>query len=59
MKVPFVDFVSPYCELKEELDAAYSKFMASAWFVLGKEVEAFENEYAAYCGTKYCVGVGM
>ena len=58
MKVPFVDFVSPYRELKAELDAAYFRFMESAWYVLGKEVEAFEAEYAAYCGSKHCVGVG-
>lgn len=58
MKVPFVDFASPYGELKAELDAAYFRFMESAWYVLGKEVEAFEEEYAAYCGTKFCVGVG-
>lgn len=58
MKVPFVDFVSPYNELKAELNDAYFRFMESAWYVLGKEVEAFENEYAEYCGTEYCVGVG-
>ena len=32
--------------------------MRSAWYVLGQEVEAFEQEFAAYCGVKYCVGVG-
>jgi dTDP-4-amino-4,6-dideoxygalactose transaminase len=32
--------------------------MRSAWYVLGREVEAFEQEYADYCGVKYCVGVG-
>jgi dTDP-4-amino-4,6-dideoxygalactose transaminase len=58
MKIPFNDFVSPYRELKADLDCAYARFMESAWYVLGKEVEAFENEYAAYCGTKYCIGVG-
>jgi dTDP-4-amino-4,6-dideoxygalactose transaminase len=58
MKIPFNDFVSPYLELKAELDEAYFRFMQSAWYVLGKEVEAFEQEYAAYCGSKYCVGVG-
>jgi dTDP-4-amino-4,6-dideoxygalactose transaminase len=58
VKVSFVDFVSPYRELKAELDGAYFRFMESAWYVLGKEVEAFEAEYAAYCGTKYCIGVG-
>ena len=57
MKVPFVDFVSPYQELKAELDEAYARFMQSAWYVLGKEVEAFETEYAAYCGSKHCIGV--
>ena len=58
MKVPFLDFVGPYEELKAELDEAYFRFMRSAWYVLGKEVESFEQEYANYCGVKYCVGVG-
>src|SRR4051794_38828586 len=48
----------PYEELKSELDEAYFRFMRSAWYILGKEVEAFEQEYAAYCGSKFCVGVG-
>ena len=58
MKVPFLDFVGPYEELKPELDAAYERFMRSAWYILGKECEAFEQEFAAYCGSKHCVGVG-
>lgn len=58
MKVPFLDFVGPYEELKAELDEAYFRFMRSAWYVLGKEVETFENEFADYCGAKHCVGVG-
>lgn len=57
MKILFNDFASPYQELKAELDAAYARFMQSGWYVLGKEVEGFEQEYAAYCGSKYCVGV--
>ncbi|HWA24541.1 MAG TPA: DegT/DnrJ/EryC1/StrS family aminotransferase [Lacunisphaera sp.] len=57
MKVPFVDFCPPYQELKAELDDAYGRFMQSGWYVLGREVEAFEAEYAAFCGTKHCVGV--
>jgi dTDP-4-amino-4,6-dideoxygalactose transaminase len=57
MKIPFNDFASPYQELKAELDEAYARFMQSGWYVLGNEVEAFEQEYAAYCGAKYCVGV--
>ena len=58
MKVPFLDFVKPYEELKEELDGAYFRFMQSAWYILGKEVEMFEQEYADFCGAKYCIGVG-
>ena len=37
---------------------AYFRFMRSAWYILGREVEAFEQEFADYCGVKYCVGVG-
>ena len=57
MKITFNDFASPYRELKTELDDAYFRFMESGWYVLGKEVESFEQEYADYCGTKHCVGV--
>ncbi|MBL0901071.1 MAG: DegT/DnrJ/EryC1/StrS family aminotransferase, partial [Reyranella sp.] len=48
---------SVYAELKPELDAAYHRVMESGWFVLGKEVEAFESEYAAFCGTRHCIGL--
>ena len=58
MKVPFLDFVQPYEELKAELDEAYFRCMRSAWYILGREVEAFEQEFAAYCGAKHCIGVG-
>ena len=56
--IPFLDMKAIYAELKPELDAAYVRVMESGWFVLGKEVEAFEAEYAAFCGTKHCVGLG-
>jgi len=56
--IPFLDMKAVYAELKPELDAAYARVMESGWFVLGKEVEAFEAEYAAFCGTRYCVGLG-
>jgi dTDP-3-amino-3,4,6-trideoxy-alpha-D-glucose transaminase len=55
--IPFLDMKSVYAELKPELDAAYHRVMESGWFVLGKEVEAFEAEYATFCGTKHCVGL--
>src|SRR5205814_6732704 len=56
--IPFLDMKSAYAELKSELDAAYQRVMDSGWFVLGKEVEAFEAEYAHFCGTRHCVGLG-
>jgi aminotransferase EvaB len=43
--------------LQEELAAAANRVMSSGWFVLGREVEAFENAFAAYCGVAHCVGV--
>ncbi|WP_455201303.1 DegT/DnrJ/EryC1/StrS family aminotransferase [Kaarinaea lacus] len=55
--VPFLDLHATYRELKDELDAAYQRFMESGWYILGEEVEAFEEEFASYCGAKYCVGV--
>ena len=57
MKVPFLDLRAPYLELKEELDAAYLRAMESGWYVLGREVRLFEEEFAAYCGAGRCVGV--
>jgi len=57
VRVPFLDFVGPYAELQPELDEAYSRFMRSGWYVLGTEVEAFEREFAGYCGSKNCIGV--
>jgi dTDP-4-amino-4,6-dideoxygalactose transaminase len=58
MKIPFLDLKAPYLELKPELDAAYRRVMESGWYILGQEVEAFEKEFAAYCGVTHCIGVG-
>ena len=46
-----------YKAMKPELDAAYQRVMDSGWFILGPEVEAFEEEFAEYTESKYCVGV--
>lgn len=56
-KVPFQNFKAAYQELKPDLDAAYHRFMESGWYVLGKELATFEEEYAAYCESLHCVGV--
>jgi dTDP-4-amino-4,6-dideoxygalactose transaminase len=57
MNVPILDLKPAYDELRVELDAAYHRVMESGWLLLGKELEAFENEYAASVGVKHCVGV--
>ncbi|MEK6753635.1 MAG: DegT/DnrJ/EryC1/StrS family aminotransferase [Chloroflexota bacterium] len=57
-RIPFLDMKSPYRELKDELDHAYHRVMESGWYILGEEVEAFEQDFAAYCGAKHCIGLG-
>jgi dTDP-4-amino-4,6-dideoxygalactose transaminase len=56
--VPFLELGETYRELKDEIDAAYRRVMNSGWYILGSEVIAFEHEFADYCGTKHCIGVG-
>ena len=58
MNVPFLDLKAAYLELQVELNAAWRRVMDSGWYILGEEVEAFEREFAAYCGAKHCLGVG-
>src|SRR5215207_1948869 len=57
MKIPFLDLRAPYLELQSELDAAYERVMKSGWYILGSEVETFEEEFARYCEAEHCIGV--
>lgn len=57
MTVPFLDYrLTNQAHFDEYLDAA-RRVLESGWYVLGKEVDAFESEYAAWCGSPHCVGV--
>jgi len=56
-KIPFLDLVTPHQELQEELLAVVKKAFSNAGFIGGPMVEEFEQEFAAFCGAKYCVGV--
>lgn len=58
VRVPFLDLSSPHAEIRAELDAAAARVIARSCFVLGPEVEAFEQDYAAWTGARACVGVG-
>ena len=57
MKIPFLDLKSAYDQIRDECDEAYKRVMSSGWYILGREVDAFEQEFAEYCGSKYCVSV--
>ena len=46
-----------YFKYKDEFDKKAISVLESGWYILGKEVENFENEWARYIGTKYCVGL--
>ena len=55
--VPFVDLRTQYLSIKAEIDAAVLNVFDSTQFVLGKEVAAFEELFAAYTQTRYVMGV--
>lgn len=55
--VPFLDLRGQYVELKPEIDAAVEGVLSSSRFVLGPEVERFEEEFAGYCGVRHAIGV--
>jgi len=58
INIPFLDLATTHAEIKAELDAAYHRVLNSNWFILGNEITQFEQEFAAYCETEYCVGIG-
>ena len=55
--IPFVDLKAQYHSIKPEIDAAIARVLESSQFVLGKEVAAFEEGFAAYCGASNAIGV--
>jgi dTDP-4-amino-4,6-dideoxygalactose transaminase len=56
--IEFLSLKEANAVLEDELVAAAARVVRSGWYVLGAEVEAFEAEFAAYCGVAHCVGVG-
>ena len=57
MKIPFLDLVTPHKEMEEELVQVFRESLRTASFIGGHQVQAFEEEFAQFCETKYCVGV--
>lgn len=58
MKVPFVSFLPMEQELNKELHDAFERVLKRSWYIEGAEDAQFEQMFAQYCGTRYCVGVG-
>lgn len=57
MAVPLLDLKAQYATIKEEILREISEISDSQYFILGPKVEKFETEAAAYCGSKFSVGV--
>lgn len=56
--IPFVDLAAQHAEVAAEVEAGFAEVFASAAFVGGPQVAAFEAEFAGYVGVAHCVGVG-
>jgi dTDP-4-amino-4,6-dideoxygalactose transaminase len=55
--IQFLDLKKINEQYKTELSEACNRVIDSGWYIQGKELEAFEEQFSRYCGTKYCIGV--
>lgn len=55
--IPFLDLKKINLRHEQAILDGVHKVLHSGWYILGNSVTAFENEFAEYCGTQYCVGV--
>jgi len=55
--IPLLDLHAQYMSIKQEVDEAITRVIEKSDFILGSELESFESEFAAYCGSKCCIGV--
>lgn len=58
MKIPFVSFEPMNQEIDEKVTDALARVWHSNWYIRGNEVTDFEEKFARYCGTRYCIGCG-
>ncbi len=58
MNIPFLDLKAQYKQIKQEVVPAVTEAMQNGAFIGGPQVAGFEEEFAAYCDSPYCVGVG-
>lgn len=57
MHIEYTDLRRNFELFKDEYENATLRALRSGWYILGKELESFENEFAQYIGTKYCIGL--
>ena len=55
--IPFLDLKNINQQYREELIAACTRVIDSGWYIDGKELEQFEQNFANYCGVKFAIGV--
>jgi dTDP-4-amino-4,6-dideoxygalactose transaminase len=55
--IPFLDLVTPHVELEQQLTDVFKHALQTAGFIGGPMLEQFEQQFAEFCNTKYCVGV--
>lgn len=55
--IPFLDLKKINAQYRNEILESFNKFIDSGIYIGGEELENFEQEFANYCGTKYCIGV--
>ena len=58
MHVPFLDLKAQYKQIESEVVPAVTEAMAAGMFIGGPQVTGFEAEFADFCESKYCIGVG-
>src|SRR4051812_21337882 len=56
--IPLVDLKLQHNRVADEVRSGFERVLANTSFVLGAEVQAFEHEYAKFCGVGHCIGVG-
>ena len=58
MNIAYLDLSRIHTPIKRQLDDAYQEVQNAEWYIRGKNVQQFENDFADFCGVKACVGVG-
>lgn len=56
--IKFLDLHKINSRFKNEFETQFKTFLDSGFYILGRQVSTFENSFANYCGTKYCIGTG-